>query len=238
MSTSTASASSARFPGTRNDLRAAASRDRARWASQRTRASRGHQSDDEAVGDRAGGHGAHRRREGHAAGEGFAVGVRRGVHRDRARHRDGQVPGARTSASPIAAPSSIRRARDADQERRHPGPLGARDSSASCTTRRTGLPRTSGSTRRSPPPMATCRSACGHRRGQGRPVEPARHQGHRRAAARLRGFGAAVRDLGRARGPYVQPHAGAADRSSTGRRATAVRTVRCRPTPSRRGTTL
>ena len=192
--------------------RGRAARHRSRRKIQRQGNARGHPSDHQGIGHGTRGHGTHRCRQGHAARAGgmppaFAAGfveieldVETGQHRiidypERRRLRHGD---------PSSGP------RDANQGRRGAGLRHGERSSTIVTTRRTDCRRLSGFTRRSRRPISTCRSRCTPRGRQAGSVEPARHQGHRRAAPRLRRRRAAVRDLRSARRPRVQPHAGVA----------------------------
>ena len=189
--------------------RGRAARDRSRRQIRRPRDPGRPQRDDEGLGLGACGNRPDRRREGPAAAHGHGARARGGLHRNRARRRDGEVrdprlPRRRGLRNRAASAGP----RGADEERRDHGrrPCDARAAHLRPAERAAWRRRVAAS-ETAVLPRLTGRD--GDRRGRDRgPAEPGRREGHRRAGARLRGGGVARRDLRRARRALLQPHAG------------------------------
>ncbi len=155
------------------------------------------------------GHGPRRLGEGQPAAHRAAGGVRRELLPDRARHETGAVrhrrlPRGRRLRHRDPSDGS----RDADQRRRGRWASASRRSSTTSTTRRTACRGTVSLYQAKPATYLDVAQNVPHRRGrQARSAEPARHEGHRRARDGRRRVGVAVRDLGCARRPLLQPSA-------------------------------
>ena len=183
----------------------------------------GRESDDGRVGEDARGHGPRRLGEGQPAAHGATRRVRRELLPDRARHETGQfdivdylaVADCGTVIHPMGLSTQIKGGGTMG--------FGLAVFEHHIYDPQNGLPGTVSLYQAKPSTLSRRRAELPDRRGrQARPAEPARHEGHRRARDGRRRLGAALRDLGCARRPLLQPGAGHARSDHQRARRTAA----------------